>query len=163
MIANQKVKSSAISSTDFETIKCRKCLMYRKRHRDCRGAKRLANRSNAIEKASDAIGGAKTITLHRPHGVFQSDDSSIQPFELTTRKSVRALSIGIEMTLEFRDLTRKPIDQVGRGDSKTGNLEQCSDARHTPKQAIGIGNRSRRIGNGSDENGLRRKNTGQQL
>jgi hypothetical protein len=76
---------------------------------------------------------------------------------------VRALSIGIEMTLEFRDLARKPIDQVGRGDSKTGNLEQCSDASHTPKQAISIGNRSRRIGNGSDGNGRRRKNTGQQL
>jgi hypothetical protein len=76
---------------------------------------------------------------------------------------VRALCIGIEMTLKFRDLASKPVNQVGRGDAKTGNLEQRSDARHTPKQTIGIGNRSRRIGNGGDGDGLRRKNAGQQL
>jgi hypothetical protein len=62
------------------------------------------------------------------------------------------------MTLEFRDLASKPIDKVGRGDSKTGNLEQGSDASHTTKKAIGIGNRSCCISNRSDGNGLRRKN-----
>ena len=133
MIADQKVKSGAISSTDFETIKSGKCLMYRKRYSDRRGAERLAHRSNAIEKTNDAIGGAKSIALNRPHGVLQGDDSSIQPFEFTARKSVRSLGIGIEMTLEFRDLASKPIDEVGRGDSKTGNLEQRSDTSHTPK------------------------------
>ena len=43
--------------------------------------------------------------------------------ELTARKSVRALCIRIEMTLEFRDLASKPVNQIGRGDAKTGNLE----------------------------------------
>ena len=33
---------------------------------------------------------------------------------------VRAL---LEMTLEFRDLASKPVNQIGRGDAKTGNLE----------------------------------------
>jgi len=158
VIANQKVKSSAIASTDFETIKCRKCLMNRKRYRNCCGAERLADRSNAIEKASDAIGGAQSIALHRPHGILQGHDGNIQPFELDARKSIRTLSIRIEMTLELGDLVSKPINQVGRGDSKTGNLEQRSNASHTSKEAIGIGNRSCCVGNGSDGNGLRRKN-----
>ena len=46
---------------------------------------------------------------------------------------MRALSIGIEMPLEFRDLASKPVNQVGRGDSQTRNLEQRSDAGYTPK------------------------------
>jgi hypothetical protein len=67
------------------------------------------------------------------------------------------------MPLEFRDLASKPVNQVGRGDTQTRNLEQRPDAGYTPKKAIGIGNRSRCIGNGGDGKGLRRKNAGQQL
>ena len=73
------------------------------------------------------------------------------------------MSIGIKVTLKFFNLAGEPIDEIGRSNAKPWHFKQCSDSGHTAQKAIGVGHRSRRIGNWADSDGLRGDDPGQQL